>query len=100
MILPRPNAMPATYRLIEVTTPAGTFRKRTAQPVAVVSVYRASRLFRRAGAQVKAGELFAVWHHTHKAAADATHMLFSAELVGQWFIDEREWVPADDLAMP
>ena len=92
--------MPATYRIIEVTTPAGTFRKRTAQPVAVVSVYRASRLFRRAGAPVKAGELFAVWHHTHRAAADATQMLFSAELAGQWFIAEREWVPADDSAMP
>ena len=87
--------MPATYTLIEVITPAGTFRKRTAHPVAVVSVYRASRLFRRAGAQVKAGELFAVWHHTHKAAADATHMLFSAELVGQWFNDEREWMVMD-----
>ena len=87
--------MPATYRLIEVTTPAGTFRKRTAHPVAVVSIYRASRLFRRAGAQVKAGEFFAVWHHTHKAAADATQMLFSAQLVGQWFIAEREWVVMD-----
>jgi hypothetical protein len=39
-------------------------------------------------------------HRTHKAAADATHMLFSADLVGQWFIDEREWVSADDSAMP
>ena len=87
--------MPAICKLIEVTTPAGTFRKRTALPVAVVSIYRASRLFRRAGMQVKAGELFAVWHRTHKAAADTSPLLFSADLVGQWFVAEREWVVTD-----
>lgn len=60
------------YRTIEVSTPAGDFRKRTAHPVAVVSIYRASRPFRRAGVKVKAGELFAGWHRSGKADAGIT----------------------------
>jgi hypothetical protein len=83
--------MPEGYRVLEVTTPVGTLRKRTAQQVAVVSVYRATRTMRVARVMVKDGDLFAVWHRTHRAAADAPRLLFAAELIGQWFIEERQW---------
>lgn len=84
--------MPREYKLIEGTTPAGTFRKRTAEPAAVVSVYRATRAMRVSRVLMKDGALFAVWHRTHKAAADAPRLLFSSRMVGQYLIQERQWV--------
>ena len=84
------GAMASALRTIEVTTPLGTFRKRTAQPAAVVSIYRATRTMRVGRVPVKDGDLFAVWHRTHKAATDAPRLLFSSRMVGLYFIEEGE----------
>lgn len=90
-----------TYKRVVVRTPVGDFHRTTSkQTFAALSIYRVTKSpLCKQGVWLKPGDLWAVWHADSSAAENAPLRQAHSDLVGQYFVDTKQWEPITPLEL-